>query len=56
MMPATVEQLYGFGTRRRSVHRISLFGQILLQRISHHRLVINHQNTCVFILQLVSTP
>ncbi len=42
VMPAAIKKLYGFGSGRSRVHLETLFGQILLERIGHHRLVINN--------------
>jgi hypothetical protein len=56
MMAAAVKELYGLGARSSRVHRVSLFGKILFQRIRHHWLVINYQNACVFTFHLVFAP
>ena len=56
MVSAAVEEFYRLGSCRSRVYSISLFRQILLERIRHHRFVVYYQNACLFYFHLFLTP
>ena len=56
VVAAAVEQLDGLRAVRGRVNRVALLDEILLERVGHHRLVVNDQNAHVLTFHVRSPP
>src|SRR5690349_6379246 len=53
MVSALIKEFDGGCSGSRGVYRVSLFNEILAQRIGHDRLVVYHKNSHLFVFHLL---